>query len=324
MNPNAREYVPKGLATYVIPHPEIQEVDTTKLQRKLFFYKDICEAMNANNLQFQAECTKEANHYRRAYEELKGEHSALQQHCAAMEKKKNAVYEVATAMSSEKEQLQEENEHLQNINRKLAQNLYSANMKFTTVEESLDAALDEIVVAKQIAASLQARLFDTERVTDERCHALQEELAMAKAEVESHSLACKTKVDTMQDGISVALGLFTERCMKAEEQRTEAERLLVTLYNKASTHAHEAVALQQTLESLFQIRQEEQTVAVNTLHSYESRIRDLQAYKGITSTLYVPPSTPSRTPRRPIMNPETDYDDDDPTHDIWTTTISNA
>jgi hypothetical protein len=35
----------------------------------------------------------------------------------------------------------------------------------------------------------------------------------------------------------------------------------------------------------------------------------------------VPPPT---RPSRPIMNPETDYDDDDPTHDIWTMTVGNA
>lgn len=321
MNPNAREFVPKGFAPYVIPHPDIQVVDVGKLQRKLDFYKEICEAMNANNLQFQAECTKEADHYRRAYEGLKGEYSALQQHYVAMEKKKDAVYEVVTAMSSEKEQLQEENEHLQSINRKLAQNLYSANTKLTTVEESLDAALDEIVAAKQIAASLQARLFDTERVTDERCRALQEELAMAKEELESYSLDCKTKVGTMQDSVTVALQLFTERCQEAEERRSEAERLLVTIYNKASTHAQETVVLQKTLQSLLQVRYEENACAMKTLTDYQHRILNLQAIVGITSTLYVPPPT---RPSRPIMNPETDYDDDDPTHDIWTMTVGNA
>jgi hypothetical protein len=128
----------------------------------------------------------------------------------------------------------------------------------------------------------------------------------------------------MQEGITTALQLFTDRCMEAEERKKvaeewkeQAEGVLIRLYNKAATQASETLALQQTLESLFQVRMEENSHVSEILHGYENRILELQAYKGITSTLYIPPS--SRPSRQPIMNPEEEEDVmDDPTHDIWT------
>lgn len=129
---------------------------------------------------------------------------------------------------------------------------------------------------------------------------------MAKEEVESHSLNCKMKLDTMQEGINNALQIFTTRCLEAEEQKNEAQSLLVTLYNNAVTQASETEALQQTLESLLELRMEENAQVNAFLSGYEERIRNLQHYNGITSTLYVPP----RPLRRQIMNPELEDEDD--------------
>jgi DNA repair exonuclease SbcCD ATPase subunit len=341
MNPNAREYVPKGLAAPPVPAypmpqftfgvPAFPPVNVADLQAKVEFYKK--EAQETTMYKDFSNLLKNVHEgdetrikvltngntelIQKLYS-LKKEHEALVVAHSSLENKKDTFYKTAKTLGNEVGLLQDENEQLkaelrqlQSINDTLNQNLYSANAQATMMEKSL-------VAAKQLSASLQARLFDTERVTDERCRVLQEELTVAKAELESHSLECKMKVEKMQNGVTTALQLFMTRCMEAEEQKNEAQNLLVTLYNRAAAQAQEAVTLRQTLESLLQVRHEENVHASSILSSYENRIFELQAYKGITSTLYVPP------PAKVIMNPETDYDDDDPTHDIWAMTIGNA
>jgi chromosome segregation ATPase len=345
MNPNAREFVPKGVAVY---H------SVAELENKVDFYKTLYESMNATNLKFHDECKKEAAYYRNAYEGLSANHTVLQNNYNTLDKKIGSMGKAMKLVMNENADLQTELRQLQEVNEELQKNLYSATTKNTMLKESLGQAEESLAQAEESLTEMCDLLNETHdslnqtrdsltRANDSyheaymsmneahaasiqfqnealqakesaaiQIRALQEELAMTKAELDSYSLDCKMKVGKMQDGVTTALQLFTTRCIEAEEQKNEAQSLLVTLYNKAATQAQEAVTLQQTLESLLQVRHQENAHASSILSSYENRILELQAYNGITSTLYIPPAPA----RKPIMNPELECDDD-PTHDIW-------
>lgn len=338
LNPNAREFVPKGVAVY---H------SVAELENKVDFYKTLYESMNITNLKFQEECKKEAAYYRNAYEDLAANHTVLQNNYNTLDKKSGSMGKAMKLVMNENEELQAELRQLQEVNEELQKNLYSATTKNTMLKESLAQAEESLTEMCDLLNEMRDSLTQTRdsltRANDSyheaymsmneahtasieyqnealqakesaaiQIRALQEELAMTKAELDSHSLDCKMKVAKMQDGVTTALQLFTTRCIEAEEQKNEAQSLLVTLYNKAATQAQEAVTLQQTLESLLQVRHQENAHASSILSSYENRILELQAYNGITSTLYIPPAPA----RKPIMNPELECDDD-PTHDIW-------
>ena len=344
MNPNAREFVPKGVAAYhrvayTAPHP----MNTyTELENKVDFYKTLYESMNAANLKFHDECKKEAAYYRNAYEDLAANHNVLQNNYNALEKKSGSMGKAMKLVMNENADLQTELRQLQEVNEELQKNFYSATTKNTMLKHSLAQAEDSLMETRDSltetrdsltrandsyheaymsmneahAASIeyQNETLQAKESAAIQIRALQEELAMTKAELDSHSLDCKMKVDKMQEGITTALQLFTTRCMEAEERKNEAQTLLAVLYNKAAAQAQEALTLQQTLESLLEVRHQENAHASSILSSYENRILELQAYKGITSTLYIPPAPT----RKPIMNPELECDyDDDPTHDIW-------
>ncbi len=342
MNPNAREFVPKGINSYNVsamaPVPvlfsghvlqnnenyykglyddllaEFQREKkrfTDAYQRRLDDYSELLR-INENLLVENEELKKSYEALTAKYDYMAANQETLMNNYNKLEKKKGSMSKTTKSLLKENAALQDNNEqlhaelrHLRELNEEINQNFYNATMKNILMEESLEELLD----AKQRASAAETRIRVLEEelaMAKDEVTIAKEEVTMAKEEVESHSLNCKMKLDTMQEGINNALQIFTTRCLEAEEQKNEAQSLLVTLYNNAVTQASETEALQQTLESLLELRMEENAQVNAFLSGYEERIRNLQHYNGITSTLYVPP----RPLRRQIMNPELEDEDD--------------
>ncbi len=362
LNPNAREFVPKGVNSYSAPTglPAASSMYGVNAYSYPYpgpspnasYYKNLyVKSLYERNEELErlkkerVDLLKEQESITRKYSDmvcsnvalrkehnaLKAEFETLQQRYDAAEKKTNTINKTTKAVLKENaafqdqlEQLQAELRHAHEANTELQQTLYSANAKNASLEKSIAHIQEESVkIQQEIKQCFQAEI----RALEEELAASKEELAGVQDALAEERRESKAKQDTMQEGITTALQLFTDRCMEAEERKKvaeewkeQAEGVLITLYNKAATQASETVALQQTLESLFQVRIEENSRVNEILHGYENRILELQAYKGITSTLYIPPF--ARPPRQQVMNPEEEEEEedmamDDPTHDIW-------
>jgi chromosome segregation ATPase len=387
MNPNAREFVPKGgpvlqvaqLAPnppFASPQPQVNPLVYSNLLTTYNTLKTGHEILSKN----YTDLYDDYNNIRKDYDYLNDDHKELLSAHAILQDKYKALKNVQTLLNEEDslqcsimEELRNENKGLHESYKRIEATLKKEKKEVQRLKNELDthAKLRETSVYTITALeTANAHL-------EEELAALREEIQKLKEENESSAIQndltnsemkeYKEKFEKLQTELGTHVLNFIKTIDNVSKEKDEAVqnmelykhqyheksgqvRSMMEILNKAAMEfkqdhtswEHERKALQDSIESLcytYAEKSEESAYYKSVVDGYEQRILELQAYKGITSTLYIPPSAPSSPPyptkpiRRQIMNPEEEDEEEqdvemerypgftmlssNESHDIW-------
>ena len=347
MNPNAREFVPKGgpvfqVAQLAPPQPQVNPLLYSNLLTTYNTLKTGHEILSKN----YTDLYTDYDNLRKAYTYLTEDHNELVSAHAILHDKYKGLKDVQTLLNEEESLQCSTMEELRNENKGLHES-------YKRIEASLKKEKKEVQRLKNelnMLASVREELENEKQKT----RAYDEAVQLQNEEVESYKTRCKEKIAELQSALGEHVLSFIKTYDETAKERDEAVnnmnmykyhyetkneqvRSMMEMLHRAVeeyktsriTWEHERKTLQENIDTLcmtYAEKSEESAYYKSVVDGYDQRILELQPYKGITSTLYIPPSPSASSlsptkPNRRIMNPETDYDDEDAedeeTHDIW-------
>lgn len=396
MNPNAREFVPKGgpviqdldeLAPSQFtpcqfvpiqapvpfmpplppqpPQPYVNPLLYSNLLKTYSNLKTSHEDLSAKYI----ELYDDNNRLRKDYDYLNDDNKEILSRYAVLQEKYKGLKNVKTQLSAEDslqcsimEELRNENKGLHESYKRLEASLKKEKKEVQRLKNELDT---HAKLRETSLYTINALETSNGRLKEEIA-ALREEIQKVKEEnevatiqndlVNSEMKEYKEKFEKLQGELGTHVLNFIKTIDDVSKEKDEAVnnmelyknryheknnqvRSMMEILNKAAMEfkqdhtcwQEERKALQDSIESLcytYAEKSEESAYYKSVVDGYEHRILELQAYKGITSTLYIPPSpslSPSSSslpsvplptkPKRQIMNPEDE--DDEEYHDIW-------
>jgi len=373
MNPNAREFVPKGGPVFQVaqhqlapPQPQVNPLLYSNLLTTYNTLKTSHEILSKN----YTDLYDDYNNIRKDYDYLNEDHKELLSAHAVLQDKYKALKDVQTLLNEEDslqcsamEELRNENKGLHESYKRIEASLKKEKKEVQRIKNELDThaklratSVYTITALETANAHLEeelAALREELEKEKEKTHAYDEAVQLQNEEVESYKTRCKEKIAELQSALGEHVLNFIKTFDNVSKEKDEAVqnmelykhqyheksgqvRSMMEILNRAveeyktsrTTWEHERKALHESIDTLcvtYAEKSEESAYYKSVMEAYEHRILELQSYKGITSTLYIPPSlSASSSPTKPIrqiMNPETDYDDDDDedeeSHDIW-------
>ncbi len=379
MNPNAREFVPKGgpvlqdldqfvppFAPLVVPQlapnppfvplqPQINPLVYSNLLTTYNTLKTSHEILSKNYTDLYTDhdnLRKDYDYLTEDHKELLSAHAILQDKYKGLKSLKTQLNAEDSLQCSIMEELRNENKGLHESYKRIEASLKKEKKEVQRLKNELDTH------AKLRATSVYTitALETTNAHLEEELTALREEIQKLKDENETSAIQndltnsemkeYKEKFEKLQGELGTHVLNFIKAIDEVSKEKEDAVqnmelykhqyheksgqvRSMMEILNKASMEfkqdhscwEHERKALQDSIESLcytYAEKSEESAYYKNVVEGYEHRILELQTYKGITSTLYIPPSAPSppslQPNRRQIMNPE---DEEEESHDIW-------
>jgi chromosome segregation ATPase len=379
MNPNAREFVPKGGSVFQVaqhqlapPQPQVNPLLYSNLLTTYNTLKTGHEILSKN----YTDLYTDHDNLRKAYTYLTEDHNELVSAHAILHDKYKGLKDVQTLLNEEDtlqcstmEELRNENKGLHESYKRIEASLKKEKKEVQRLKNEVDmyaklrtTSVYTITALETANAHIEeelAALREELEKEKEKTRTYDEAVQLQNEEVESYKTRCKEKIAELQDALGEHVLNFIKTYNETAKEKDEAVnnmnmykyhyetkneqvRSMMEILNRAveeyktsrTTWEHERKTLQENIDTLcmtYAEKSEESAYYKSVVDGYEYRILELQSYKGITSTLYVPPSpsaSPSASspslrtkPIRQIMNPETDYDDEDgedeESHDIW-------
>jgi chromosome segregation ATPase len=360
MNPNAREFVPKGGPVFQVapPQPHINPLVYSNLLTTYNTLKTSHEILSKN----YTDLYDDYNNIRKDYDYLNEDHKELLSAHAILQDKYKALKDVQTLLNEEDslqcsimEELRNENKGLHESYKRIEASLKKEKKEVQRIKNELDThaklratSVYTITALETTNAHLEEELAAVREELEkekEKTRAYDEAVQLQNEDVESYKTRCQEKIAELQSALGEHVLNFIKTFDNVSKEKEDAVqnmelykhqyheksgqvRSMMEILNKAAMefkqdHASwedERKALQDSIESLcytYAEKSEESAYYKSVVDGYEHRILELQSYKGITSTLYIPPSPPSlQSKRRQIMNPE-DEEEDEESHDIW-------